>query len=233
MTAGFFSAIPDAEMWADPLKFILFLPMMLFSLSFHECMHALAAFYRGDDTASLQGRITLNPFRHIDPLGLVAFFLIGLGWAKPVPINPNRMKDIRWDPALVAMAGPASNLFLCAVFGLGLRVFWNPIMNLDPTLSEGLVKFLAIGAQLNAALAFFNLIPIPPLDGSHLLAAVLPTPVLERYERFSKYGLLFILFILFFGGGLRYVIGYPIQAVLHLLWGSELMSRIYEMIRMF
>lgn len=235
MTEGLFSAIQNAKkmMLRDPYYLVLFMPMMLFSLSFHECMHALAAYWRGDDTASLMGRITLNPFRHIDPIGLIAFFIVGLGWAKPVPINPARMKNIRWDPALVGLAGPASNIFLCILFALALRIFWEPIMGQDPSMSEALVKFLAIGAQLNAALAFFNLIPFPPLDGSHLLAAALPNWALEKYERFARYGLLLVLFVVFFGGILRYIIGVPMYGLLNLLWGHELSAQIFAMMRMF
>jgi Zn-dependent protease len=196
-------------------------------------MHALSAYWRGDDTAAMMGRVSLNPFRHIDPIGLIAFFLIGLGWAKPVPINPNRMKNIRWDPVITALSGPASNLFLCVIFALILRLFWEPITHLDRTLSEALITFLVIGAQLNAALAFFNLIPVPPLDGSHILVAILPVSALEKFERFSRYGLLIILFIMFFGGGLKYVIGIPMTALLHLLWGNELSAEIFRILKMF
>jgi len=235
LTESRFSGIWKAKkmMLRDLNYLLLFLPIMLFALSFHECMHALAAYWRGDDTASLQGRITLNPLRHIDPIGLIAFFIIGLGWAKPVPINPARMKNIRWDPAIVALSGPASNLVLCAIFALLLRLFWNPIMSQDPSLSEALVKFFAIGAQLNAALAFFNLIPFPPLDGSHLLAAFLPTSVLDKFEKFSRYGLIIMLFLLYFGGAFRYLVGYPMHLLLNLFWGSELTAKIFTIMRMF
>lgn len=208
----------------DPITLVLFLPVMLFSLSFHECAHALAAYWRGDDTASLMGRVTLNPLKHIDPLGLIAFFIIGLGWAKPVPINPNRMRNIRWDPALTGLAGPASNILLCAVFALTLRIFWGPISGSDPEMSQILIKFFTIGAWLNAALAFFNLVPIPPLDGSHLLAAFLPHWALERYERFARFGLLFILLFLAFGKYLGLLIGVPSYLLLRVFYGQELMS---------
>jgi Zn-dependent protease len=213
-------------LFKDPMLLVLFVPVMLFSLSFHECAHAVVAYWRGDDTASLMGRVTLNPLKHIDPLGLVAFFVIGLGWAKPVPINPVRMRHIRRDPALVGFAGPLSNIFLCAVFALSLRLFWGPIASTEPSLRDILIRFLVIGAQLNAALAFFNLVPIPPLDGSHILAAILPIWALQRYEQFARFGLLFILLFLFFGRFLGLLIGVPSSILLRLLWGSELMSQI-------
>jgi len=215
----------------DPITFILFLPVMLFSLSFHECAHALSAYWRGDDTASLMGRVTLNPLKHIDPLGLVAFFVIGLGWAKPVPINPNRMRNIRWDPALVGFSGPASNILLCAVFALSLRLLWPWIQGSDPDMRVILIKFFTLGAWLNAALAFFNLVPVPPLDGSHLIAAFLPNWALARYERFARFGLLFILLFLAFGRYLGILIGVPSYLLLRLFWGSELMSALqaYQM----
>jgi len=208
----------------DPITLILFLPVMLFSLSFHECAHALSAFWRGDDTASLMGRVTLNPLKHIDPLGLVAFFVIGLGWAKPVPINPNRMRNIRWDPALVGLAGPASNILLCAVFALGLRLLWPVVSNSDPATQDILIKFFATGAWLNAALAFFNLVPIPPLDGSHLLAAFLPTWALEKYQSFARMGLLFILLFLAFGKYLGILFGVPSYLLLRLFLGHDLLE---------
>jgi len=217
----------------DPMLFILFLPIMLFSLSFHECAHAAVAYWRGDDTASLMGRITLNPLKHIDPIGLIAFFIIGLGWAKPVPINPNRMAHIRRDPALVGLSGPASNIFLAAVFALTLRLLWGPMENSEPAMREILVKFFVIGAQLNAALAFFNLVPIPPLDGSHLLAALLPAWALEKYEMFARYGLLLILFLLFGGGILGILIGVPSSALLRLFWGTELSRQIQRFFHLF
>jgi len=213
-------------LFKDPMLLVLFVPVMLFSLSFHECAHAMAAYWAGDDTASLMGRVTLNPLKHIDPIGLIAFFVIGLGWAKPVPINPLRMKHIRRDPALVGLAGPASNILLCAVFALSLRLFWGPIANTDPSLKVILIRFLVIGAELNAALAFFNLVPIPPLDGSHILAAFLPGWALQRYEQFARFGLLFILLFLFFGSFLGLLIGVPSHILLRLLWGSEIMSQI-------
>jgi Zn-dependent protease len=211
----------------DPIFYLLFLPIMLFSLSFHECAHAMVAYWRGDDTASLMGRVTLNPLRHIDPLGLVAFFVIGLGWAKPVPINPARMKNIRRDPALVGLSGPLSNILLAAVFALLLRLFWPAITSAEPVMREILVKFFVIGAQLNAALAFFNLLPVPPLDGSHLLAALLPNWALEKYERFTRFGLLFILLFLFFGSFLGVLVGTPSNLLLRFLWGSEISRQIF------
>ena len=213
--------------------YILFVPIMLFSLSFHEFAHALSAYWRGDDTASLAGRITLNPLKHIDPLGLVAFFLIGLGWAKPVPINPLRFKNFRWDTALVSFSGPLSNILLVAFFALPLRFFWGTIIHLEPELAKILIRFLVIGAQLNAALAFFNLIPVPPLDGSHILTSFLPASALEKYESFARYGLLIILFFLFFGGFLKYIIGVPMQILLQLFWGKALTVEIFRMIRIF
>lgn len=217
----------------DPIFFLLFLPVMLFSLSFHECAHAMMALRRGDDTASLLGRVSLNPFRHIDPIGLIAFFVIGLGWAKPVPINPNRMKNIRRDPALVGLAGPLSNVILAAVFAILLRLLWGTIEGMDLETRKILVRFFVIGAQLNAALAFFNLLPVPPLDGSHLLAAFLPNWALEKYERFARFGLLFILLFLFFGNFLSLLIGAPSHALLRLFWGQELTSKIWMMFHLF
>lgn len=183
----------------DPLLLFFFL-IIIPSAIIHEYSHGWMADQLGDATARLAGRLTLNPLAHIDffgtillPLGLFLFsggtFLFA--YAKPVPFNPYALKDIRWDPAKVALAGPASNILIALVFGILVRsgMFATPLVDL-----------LGIIVYANVLLAVFNLVPIPPLDGSKLLYAVLPdTPVFARFKmNLERYGMFILLFFIFF-----------------------------------
>lgn len=193
------------RMSARIAEFIVFFPVFLFSLSFHEASHAWVADRLGDSTARLMGRLTLNPLAHIDPIGTVLFpmlmFLVpGLllfGWAKPVPVNPHNLRGGRTGNLKVSLAGPASNSFLALVFaGLihGL-VWWNPTSQT----AVHVYDILETGVYLNLALAIFNLIPIPPLDGSHIFEAILPEKYLAGYERLTRYGYLIMIAALYLG----------------------------------
>lgn len=186
-------------------EFILFFPIFLFSLSFHEAAHAWTANRLGDPTARVLGRLTLNPLAHIDPIGTVLFpllmFLVpGLllfGWAKPVPVDTSRLEGGRTGDLKVSLAGPTSNAALALVFA-GLThalVWWNP----NSRIAVHVFDLLATGVYLNLALAFFNLIPIPPLDGSHVLASLLPEKYLAGYEQLTRYGFLIMIGALYLG----------------------------------
>jgi Zn-dependent protease len=155
----------------NPLIFVIWLAAILIALSAHEFSHALAGTLMGDDTAKRQGRLTLNPLSHVDPFGLFTLVAIGFGWGKPVPFNPYNLRNQRWGPVIVALAGPAMNLAIALVMGIILRV-------LVFRLGEGnlLIEFLFLSVYLNLSLLLFNLIPIPPLDGSKLLFAFLDGP---------------------------------------------------------
>lgn len=206
---------------------------MLFALTIHEASHAYTAYLCGDDTPSLQGRVTLNPFRHIDFLGLLAFFIIHLGWAKPVLINPARMRNPRRDEVLVSLAGPFSNLILGAIIAIILRLSFKKIISLQGSWDLIFFNFLNIGAQLNAGLAFFNLLPVPPLDGSHFVSKLLPYHSARRYEQMGGYGMLILLMILVSSSLigfdiLRILIGVPSRAWLGLFMGRELTGIIFR-----
>ena len=183
---------------------LLFFPVFLFSLSFHESAHAWTANRLGDSTARLMGRMTLNPLAHIDWIGtiifpLMMFLMPGLllfGWAKPVPVNPNRLRGGRQGRIWVAAAGPAANILLALIFAglmhLVVRFGTDGVLMI-------LLKMLETGVILNLMLAMFNLVPIPPLDGSGILEGVLPVQYLEAYERFSRFGFLILLACLYLG----------------------------------
>ena len=175
------------------ISLALSLPIVLFSLSLHETAHGFVAYKLGDPTAHNLGRLTLNPFRHLDPIGFGCMLLFGYGWAKPVPINTRYFKKPKRDIALTGAAGPASNLLLALAFSVLLRLSYGLLWERVYTsatlaiLAEFLCLFLFYGIRINAVLAVFNLIPIPPFDGSRILFAFLPyqwSAKLMRYEQF-------------------------------------------------
>lgn len=178
--------------------------VLLFSLSVHESAHGWVAFRMGDDTAVRQGRVSLNPFVHIDPIGTLAIPLVQifgggiplLGWAKPTPVGAHNFRKLAQGHVLVAGAGPASNIGLAVVFTVLL--FGTVRAGLVATSEDVLFLVMAIGIQMNVALALFNLLPIPPLDGSWIASWGLPRPIANRYDRivepFGQY-LLLLLFI--------------------------------------
>ena len=163
----------------NPLYFLAWISAILVALTIHEFSHAYIAYKLGDNTPKSMGRLTLNPLAHIDWFGLLMLILIGFGWGNPVVFNPYNLKYKKWGPALVAMAGPVSNLVQIAGFGLILKLL-EIFTRLS--ISNLLVQFIDLLIIINAVLLIFNLIPIPPLDGSKLLFAILDKP---KYANFK------------------------------------------------
>jgi len=161
--------------------FVVILVAIIFSLTLHEFGHAASARMLGDDTAQRQGRLTLNPMSHIDPMGLLMVVLVGFGYARPVPISPGRLKG-RWKAAAVAAAGPLMNLLL-AVLAINLLV-WAASTNAFE-LTPPRVQALTIMAQINLLLMFFNLLPLGPLDGHYIFSWFLPAGLRTRYDVFN------------------------------------------------
>ncbi len=188
-------------LFTDPLVFIAWLCAIVIALTFHEFSHALAAYLLGDHTAKSMGRLTLNPLSHISGLGMAVLLIAGFGWGKPVPFNPYNFGNYRRDSVLVAMAGPFSNLILATLGGLALRliVFQGllPAENL-------LIQFLHILVIINVILMVFNLIPLPPLDGSKFLFALLNSSKYSHIALFLEtkgpFILLFLLILDNFAG---------------------------------
>lgn len=172
----------------------------LLCITVHETCHGLAAYWMGDDTAKRMGRLSLNPLRHVDLVGLIMMALVHFGWAKPVPIDMRRFRNPKAGMALTALAGPVSNVLLAFV-ALLLRslvmlcaVRWKAYGNLV----SYLILFLEYTAILSAGLAVFNLFPIPPLDGSKVLFALLPDEAYAKLMRYEKYGMLLLVALLVF-----------------------------------
>lgn len=176
---------------------------VLFCLTVHETCHGLAALALGDPTAKRQHRLSLNPLRHIDWFGLLMMLVAGFGWARPVPVNPNYFKKPRQGMALTALAGPASNLLLALLLLIPARLIYTYAHY--SVFNQTALDFLTSTAALSIGLGLFNLIPIPPLDGSKVLAVLLPERAYRWLMRYERFGILALWLLVVLGVGGRYM----------------------------
>jgi len=184
------------SLFQNPLMFVIWVVAILMAVSIHEFSHAAMAYHLGDPTAKDAGRLTLNPLAHLDLVGTLLLLFVGFGWGRPVPFNPFNLRNKKWGPTLVALAGPASNLVCLIFFGLILK-FVYPLLRLG--IENALFQFLYLLILINTILMVFNLIPIPPLDGSKFLLAVLPDSMVEFKIKLQQYGFFILLALVFFG----------------------------------
>lgn len=166
-------------------------------LPIHELAHGLMAHLLGDDTAKREGRLSLNPFAHLNPIGTIMIFLFGIGYANPVPINPRNFKNEKGGMALTALAGPLANLLMGFVSVWGFFIFTK--FTGSSAVESAVAYFFLYSAQINVMLAVFNLFPIPPLDGSKILAAVLPDKIYYKYMMYERYIMIALMILLFTG----------------------------------
>lgn len=178
-------------------QIILAVPAVLFAIAFHELGHAFVAYKLGDPTPKYQGRLTLNPLAHLDPIGAIMLLIFRVGWAKPVMINPQYFKNRKQGTLLVSLAGPLANVLLSWVFYNLLKFVPNLVSNLS--FARSLYLFLLVNVQINLGLAAFNLIPIPPLDGSKILAGFLPVRLEYKFSRLAPYGPIVLIILLITG----------------------------------
>lgn len=208
------------------MNLIFILSILIFSVTVHEVAHAWVARREGDDTAYKLGRITLNPLSHLDLMGSLIvpvsmYYMSGgmiLGWAKPVPVDPRKFRHPRWSDVRVSLAGIVSNILLAVGFTViagGLVLAQRMVPMLDGTLGQGLA-FARFGVYINLLLAFFNLIPIPPLDGSHVLAQLLPTNLSRSYRKIGRYGGMLLLGLIFFVPGFFSLVQVPVAVMMGL-----------------
>ncbi|MDD4289761.1 MAG: site-2 protease family protein [Patescibacteria group bacterium] len=180
-------------LFTNPMLFLAWLIAIIFALSIHEFAHAYLAITQGDPTAKLMGRASLNPLAHIDVFGFLAILLIGFGWAKPVPVNPLYFKNKKWGDAIVAFAGPVSNFIAAIIFGITLKLVLI-YGNFSP--ENLMIQFFLFLIMINVSLGVFNLIPLPPLDGHHILFALLPDSFSDLKVWLLKNGPTFLLIII-------------------------------------
>ncbi len=213
----------------NPQFFIFLVPVLLFALTIHEFSHGYVAYLLGDPTPKRAGRLTLNPLKHLDIFGTITLFLTqAIGWAKPVPINPNYFKSPWRDMAIVSLAGPLSNFLSALLFAFLGNFFSLYDFNLfQIQISEPLRILSYIGVKLNLGLAIFNILPIPPLDGSKILAKFLPPHLRYDFLRYELIGFVIILLLAltgilgktiypllnFFAGLLFYITSFPFRVI--------------------
>lgn len=199
----------DGDWRSYLIHMLLSLPIILFALSLHETAHGYIAYKLGDPTARSLGRLTMNPLKHLDPIGFICMILFGFGWANPVPINSRYFKKPRRDIALSSLAGPVSNLLAAIVFSvlygvalLAVNLFDAKVGFPNETaylLAEHFLIFLYYGVALNVTLAVFNLLPIPPLDGSRIVSAFLPPTWAYKYMKYERIISIVLMVLLLFG----------------------------------
>ncbi|MBQ7578509.1 MAG: site-2 protease family protein [Synergistaceae bacterium] len=192
-------------------EILLTVPALLWALSFHEFCHGFAAKMVGDDTAERYGRLTLNPFHHFDLIGTLMLLFVGFGWAKPVPINTRYFKNPRRDLIIVSLAGVVGNILTAIITVLIIRLIG--IYRIYNFGGEPLIIVLSKMININMGLAAFNLIPIPPLDGSRVLEAFLPYKYLHIYYWLERYGMIILLVLLMTG-----IIDFIFSPIIRLLW---------------
>jgi Zn-dependent protease len=200
-------------LFTEPILFLMIAIAIIFALSIHEYFHAWTANFLGDPTAKLQGRLTINPLAHLDPMGTLLLLIVGIGWGKPVPFNPYNLKNQKQGELLVGLAGPASNLLMALTAGLLLRFF--------PFFSQSTIfPFLFYFVWINIILGIFNLLPVPPLDGYHVLFNFLPASMENIKMTLLRSGPFLIIFVILF----MVFIGFPYicQPLFQLITGLPL-----------
>jgi Zn-dependent protease len=207
------------------LKLSIMLVPALMAITCHEVSHGFVADRCGDHTARYMGRLTLNPLKHLDIFGTLMVFLVGIGWAKPVPVNFDNLRHPKRDMIWVAAAGPITNFVLAFLSAMLMRGLVNlsrlPSMPSSQMVLEPVILMLAFSVYINLLLAIFNLIPVPPLDGGRVAVGMLPYRQAAAYARIEPYGMIIIILLVFFTDLFRYVISPVLDLGIHFLAGPQ------------
>jgi len=200
-------------------EWIVRIPVLLFAITIHEYAHGRAALWLGDPTAKNMGRLSFNPLPHIDPFGAICLFLFNFGWAKPVPVDPRYFRNIRKGIIFMSLCGPLANLSAAFLAGLLIRFLLLPF--------EVYLKTLVYLILMNIGLGLFNLLPLPPLDGSHVLENLLPPKAARKYEEIGRYGPILLIGIILLDnfartGILNRILITPMFYLAHLFAGDNL-----------
>lgn len=203
-----FSQVISGLDWSLPLEMLCSVIPALICITLHELSHGYVAYLLGDNTAKQRGRLTLNPIKHIDLLGLVMMVAFKFGWAKPVPVNMMNFKNPKRGMAITAIAGPLSNVIIACVFAFLYGLFFPVLYTSGTELSILVLRTLYLTAYLSLALAVFNVIPIPPLDGSKVLFSLMSDSAYYKLMRYERYGMIILLLVVASG-----ILGNPLQTV--------------------
>lgn len=223
-----FSEVMKGLDWSVPLEMLMSVIPALICITLHELSHGYVAYRLGDTTAKDAGRLTLNPIKHIDLLGLVMMVAFKFGWAKPVPVDMRRFKNPKRDMAICALAGPASNVIICCIFLFIFGICYLPLYEKNTGFAQSLTQMIYTTAYLSIALAVFNIIPIPPLDGSKVLFSFMSNESYYKLMRYERYGMIILLALI-----ATDILGNPLQTVTGFLfdklfifaeWGFNLSS---------
>lgn len=207
------------DIFSNPLSTVLYFVALVIAITVHEWAHAFTADRLGDPTPSLQGRVTLNPLAHLDPLGTIMLVLFRFGWGKPVQFDPYNLRKPKRDTTLISLAGPASNIVMAILASLLVRVLDLGFLPLSGFIPSLFATFLVQLTIVNIVLAVFNLIPIHPLDGFKIVAGLLPDHYHRQWMELERYGMIFLIALVlpFFGSPITRIISPPINFLLQLL----------------
>jgi Zn-dependent protease len=207
------------DFFNNPIAALLYFAALILAIAIHEFSHALIADRLGDPTPSLQGRLTLNPLAHLDPIGTILLLIVGFGWGKPVQFDPFNLRNPRRDAAFISLAGPISNLLVAAVAAILFRILYLQPFSFG-ILEALLLTFLKLLVQVNVMLAIFNLIPIHPLDGFKIVGGIIPEEQAKQWYELEQYGFIFLIFLLLpiFGNSpIHSIMAPPINLLLRIL----------------